>query len=251
MARSRRRYRRILNHKSSDRKSRSLTVGGRHVCEAAAAAGRLQRLFVSDSEPAWARRLDVPVETVSAGELRRRFGSEASRGAVGEVVAPEPIAADEVLARAADLERPVVVLEDVQDPQNLGSVFRAAAAFGAAGIIRTRHRSAPLSATVLRASVGTAFRVPWAEVGGLPNWLLKVEIPAVGFVVNGGTHPAGLNLPQPLLLCFGSEGRGLRRLTVKRCSDRATLPMESAESLNVAQAVTAVLYEFQRQRLYP
>lgn len=190
-------------------------------------------------------------KVVGADELKKRFGAEARAGFVGELRLPVPVSAETLVAAAIESARPLVVLEEVQDPQNVGSVLRAAAAFGAVGVVVTRHRAAPWSAAVARASAGTIVAMPRAEVGGVPNWLttLPDDLPTIAAVARDGEPPAGLPLAGACVLLLGAEGDGLKPLTIKRARHTATIPLASAvESLNVAQAATVLLYESGRQR---
>lgn len=220
---------------------------------AAARHGCLQRVWGTGRALAQlAGELDgvaLPSETLAPAELKRRFGPELHQQLIGRVRLPAATPSAALLQAAAEAARPLVALEEVQDPQNLGAVFRAAAGLGAAGIVVTKQRSAPLSAAVARASAGTLWAVPWASVGGLPNWLMQqVTLSAVATVARGGQPPWRLPLAEPVVLVFGREGRGLKPLTARRCHARLTVPLVRADSLNVAQTVAAVLVEAVRQR---
>ena len=203
--------------------------------------------------PEWVLGLKLPPDAIQFGDDRRladRFGPEFQQGLTAEVRVPEAVGEDDILAAAMARKLPILALEEVQDPQNVGSLFRAAAALGAAGIVMTKHRSAPLSAAVLRASVGQAFLVPYARVGGMPNWLGSVpEVTGVAAVPRAGVLPQHVDFSEPTVIVLGAEGEGLKRLTVERCRLQVTIPMAAAESLNVAQTGAVLLYEALRQRL--
>lgn len=227
-----------------------LAVGGRHVAAAAVAAGQLRRLYCTD--PRIASDLGVAeddFEVWPADILRDRFGSEFYQGLTALVNPPAPIDVDSILDVALAQNGFVLALEEVQDPQNVGGIFRAAAAFGVVGIVVSKHRAAPMSAALLRASVGYAFAVPFAEVGGFPNWLAGLSnMTRIATLAHGGTRPDQVDLSGPSVLLLGSEGEGLRRLTGERCDIGLTIPMATAQSLNVAQTAVALLYEIARQR---
>lgn len=227
-----------------------VSVGGRHVASAALAAGRLRRLYCS--EPRTAAELGLAQgqsEVWPADKLRDRFGPEFYQGLTAIVEPPPPVEIDLLIDTALAENRVILALEEVQDPQNVGSIFRAAAAFGAAGVVVSKHRAAPMSAALLRASVGYAFTVPFAEVGGFPNWLASLQnFNRIATVAIGGDRPDRIDLSGPAVLVLGSEGDGLKRLTGERCDARLTIPLANVESLNVAQTAVALLYEAARQR---
>lgn len=150
-------------------------------------------------------------------------------------------------------ERFLLVLDEIQDPQNLGAILRVADGVGAKVVLPERG-SAPLSEAVSRSSAGAVERVPVIRVGNLRRFLdlLKTK----GFSV-AGLDPSGveifrLDLSGDLALVVGSEGKGLRRLVREGCDLLARLPMKGAlASLNVAAAAAAAAYEVLRQRSTP
>lgn len=228
-----------------------IAVGAFNVLAAARDAGLLEAVWCDEARAGRLRGAEMDPKVVSADDLKKRFGAEARAGFVGELRLPAPVSAESLVAAAIEEVRPLVVLEEVQDPQNVGSVLRAAAAFGAVGVVVTRHRAAPWSAAVARASAGAIVAVPRALVGGVPNWLttLPDALPTIAALARGGDPPAELPLAGACVLLLGAEGDGLKRLTIKRARHAATIPLARAvESLNVAQAATVLLYEASRQR---
>ena len=147
-------------------------------------------------------------------------------------------------------ERFLLLLDEVQDPQNLGAILRVAEAVGAAVVVPERG-SAPLSEAVARSSAGAVERVPVVRVGNLRRFmdLIKDE----GFRIVG-LDPSGsdlyhLDLTGDLALVLGAEGSGMRRLVREGCDLLARLPMRgSVASLNVSAAASAAGYEVVRQR---
>lgn len=147
----------------------------------------------------------------------------------------------------------LVALDEVNDPQNLGAVIRAAEAAGASALIATKRRGAPLTSAVVRASAGASEFLPLCFVGNLRSALESLK--SLGYWIVG-TAPGGearslfeTDLPDPLVLVLGSESRGLRRLTEETCDLIVRIPMSgSIQSLNVSQSAAVVLFEFARQR---
>jgi len=144
----------------------------------------------------------------------------------------------------------IFVLDDIQDPQNLGAILRVAEAAGAAVAVHERG-SAPLSETVARVSAGALARVPIFRAGNLRRFLDEAK--QKGFFAVGlderGEDLYGLDLTGDLVLVLGSEGRGLRRLVAEGCDVIARLPMAGKiASLNVSAAAAAAAFEAVRQR---
>ncbi len=142
------------------------------------------------------------------------------------------------------------LLDDVQDPHNVGAILRVAEAAGA-GVVVHERGSAPLSETVARVSAGAISRVPVFRAGNLRRFLDDAR--EAGFFAVGlderGEDLYGIDLSGDLVLVFGSEGKGLRRLVAEGCDVLARLPMAGKiASLNVSTAAAAAAFEAVRQR---
>jgi 23S rRNA (guanosine2251-2'-O)-methyltransferase len=152
------------------------------------------------------------------------------------------------VVRDADL---VVLLEDIQDPRNLGALLRVCEGAGVGRVLIRDRGAAPLTPTVVAASAGAT---EWLEVERVTNTVAELErLKEAGFWVygaaEGGEAPWQIDLTGPAVLCFGGEEKGLRRLTREKCDRMVGLPMRGrVESLNVATAAAALLYEAVRQR---
>lgn len=195
----------------------------------------------------------VPVRSVSAGELRARleaagFDQRAARGFAALLVpgkrgAEAPAAADPQL---------VVLVEDVQDPRNLGALLRVCEGAGVGRVLIRDRGSAPVSAAVAGTAAGA---VDWLHVERITNSGQEIErLKREGFWVYGadagGDAPWTVDLSGPVALCIGGEARGLRRRTKGLCDGLLGLPMRGrVESLNLSTAAAALLYEAVRQRL--
>lgn len=152
-------------------------------------------------------------------------------------------------------ERPLIVmLDEIEDPQNVGAILRVSDAVGAHGVIIPKHRGCEITGTVIKVSAGSAFNIPVAKVTNLKEAIQFFSRRDVWIV--GLTHRAEktiYDLPGdlPLLLIAGNEERGIRPTILERCDFLAKIPMRGlVESLNVAQAVGIALYEIIRQRYY-
>ncbi len=148
----------------------------------------------------------------------------------------------------------LVLLDGVEDPHNLGAILRSAEAAGADGVILPQHRSAALSATVVKASAGAASHIKLARVTNLAQFIESVK--KKGFWVAGLDAGSEKNiwevdLTTPTVLIFGSEGSGLHRLVKEKCDYVVSLPIRGrVSSYNVSVAAGIALYEVIRQRTH-
>lgn len=195
------------------------------------------------------RERGVSVRYGDGPAIDRAAGGSPHQGAVARIAAREYLPEERALEGRTG-ERFLFILDQVQDPQNLGAILRVAEAVGAAVILPERG-SAPLSEAVARSSAGAVERVPVIRVRNIHRFmdLLKKE----GFRIVG-LDPTGvdlyrLDLAGDLALVLGAEGTGMRRLVREGCDLLARLPMRGAvASLNVAAAASAAAYEVIRQR---
>ena len=150
----------------------------------------------------------------------------------------------------------LLILDGVQDPHNLGACIRSADGAGVGAVIVPRHKSSPVSETVVRISCGGAENVPVVSVGNMARFLEKIRddyrVKVVG-AADGATHDVfESDFTGPLALVLGAEGEGMRRLTKENCDELIRIPMQGAvECLNVSNAAAVCLYEAVRQRLHP
>jgi 23S rRNA (guanosine2251-2'-O)-methyltransferase len=193
------------------------------------------------------RRHRVPVEIVPERRLSEIAGP-AHNGMAAEVrtEAPEQQA-------VGDPEL-IVLLEDVQDPRNLGALLRVCEGAGVGRVLIRDRGSAPVSPTVAKTSAGAS---EWLDVERIVNSATEIErLKEQGFWVYGtdagGEPPWEVDLTGKVVLCLGGEEKGLRSRTRQLCDRMIGLPMRGrVDSLNIATAAAAVLYEAVRQRSRP
>ena len=146
----------------------------------------------------------------------------------------------------------LLVLDEVQDPRNLGACLRSAAAAGADALLVPRRHSAPLGAVARKAASGASETTPVVRVGNLADALLRLGARGVRILGAAPDGPASLfehDLEGPLAFVLGGEGAGLRRLTASRCDALVHIPMAGgAGSLNVSVAAGVCLFEALRRR---
>lgn len=175
------------------------------------------------------------------------------QGVVAELAEVAYIPWQDMVARAkAKGEAPLlVVLDEIQDPHNLGAILRNADAFGAHGVVIPKRRSASLNATVAKTSAGADQHVPVDRVGNLADCLRDMKDQGLWIC---GTDAKGDRLDRaaldgPLAIVIGSEGKGMRRIIQQECDFTVAIPMAGAlNSLNASVAAGVVLYEASRQR---
>jgi 23S rRNA (guanosine2251-2'-O)-methyltransferase len=193
-------------------------------------------------------RHHVPLEVVPERALSERAGP-AHNGMAAEV-RETASAASPSKAQAVDAGL-VVLLEDVQDPRNLGAVLRVCEGAGAGRVLIRDRGAAPVSPTVVKTSAGAA---EWLDVERITNTAQELErLKNDGFWVYGtdadGVPPWEIDLSGKVVLCFGGEEKGLRSRTRQICDGMIGLPMRGrVGSLNISTAAAAVLYEAVRQR---
>lgn len=188
---------------------------------------------------------DFPVEYAQAADLARLVARDAPhQGLVLECDQLEDIFLEEVLD--PDPTRPLVVLDQVTDPHNVGAILRSAAAFNAAAIITQDRHAPPESGTLAKSASGALESVPWVRVVNLSRAL--EEIAEAGFwrigLDGSGETTLGEALPTgPVALVLGAEGEGMRHNIMQHCDAIARLPISNAiESLNVSNAAAIALY---------
>jgi 23S rRNA (guanosine2251-2'-O)-methyltransferase len=190
------------------------------------------------------RRHHVAFEVVPDRTLAERAGP-AHNGMAAEV--REAAASS---GPSGDLEL-VVLLEDVQDPRNLGALLRVCEGAGVGRVLIRDRGSAPVSPTVAKTSAGAS---EWLEIERISNTAMEVErLKDDGYWIYGtdagGEPPWDLDLAGKVVLCFGGEEKGLRARTRQICDRMIGLPMRGrVGSLNIATAAAAILYEAVRQR---
>lgn len=224
---------------------------GIHAVEAALrnAARKIRRLLLTENAQ---RRLQgalqergVTGEPAAPKDLDRLLGSEAVHQ--GAMLETAPLAEPdlETLAEAAQ-GRPLLVLDQVTDPHNVGAILRSAAVFGAAGLVMTRRHSPPLDGTLAKSASGALEIVPVALVGNLARAM--EELKELGFTVvgldgEGETAIEAIDWTDRVALVLGAEGKGLRHLTREKCDQLCRITAEGPlDSLNVSNAAAVALH---------
>ncbi|WP_018704412.1 23S rRNA (guanosine(2251)-2'-O)-methyltransferase RlmB [Anaeromusa acidaminophila] len=239
-------------------------IAGRNSVGEALKSGRpLNKLLIAKGErqgslrelAGMAKDKGILVQEVEPQRLAQLAPGQRHQGVVAMASPVEYAEVEDILAAAeAKGEAPlIVVLDELEDPHNLGAVLRSVDAAGAHGVIIPKRRSCPLSTTVAKTSAGAVEYVPVARVANLAQTLDKLKKAGVwvaGCDMDGMENYFEASLKGPLALVIGGEGRGLGRLVKEHCDFLVRIPMQGhVNSLNASVACSLVLYEAVRQRL--
>ena len=196
---------------------------------------------------ALAQRAGIPVREADAGSLRQLTGSDAHQG-VAALAAPFHYA--DLAEILTDSSGPVLVLDQIQDPQNLGALIRTAAAVGMAAVVVPRHGAAPISAAVEKVAAGAVNDVPICETGNLHRCLLDLRelgYWSIALSAAADQNLFNLDVPERPALVLGGE-TGLRPLVEQTCDFHAAIPLRAGvESLNASVAGAIAMYEVSRR----
>ena len=189
----------------------------------------------------------IPVTFADAADLGRLVPSDAPhQGLVAEVDPLEDIWLGDLLEQGAGDRRPLLVLDQVTDPHNVGAVLRSAAAFDALGIVTQDRHAPPESGALARSASGALETVPWVRVVNLARALEEIAEASywrIGLTGAGSVTLAEALGPPKVCLVLGAEGEGMRQNTEAHCDQLARLPISpKVESLNVSNAAAIALY---------
>ena len=196
----------------------------------------------------------VPVTPVTGETLARltQNGVHQNVAAMVKETAPSDLEDILTLSKREGTKGLLLILDEIQDPQNLGSLIRTASGCGVQGIIIPRDRAVGITPVVVKASAGATAHVPVARVTNLATTVARLK--AEGFWVFGATAEAkeriyDLDLDVDLAIVIGAEGKGIRPLVKKRCDRLFSLPMTGPiSSFNASVSGGMILYEVMRQR---
>jgi 23S rRNA (guanosine2251-2'-O)-methyltransferase len=239
-------------------------IAGKHpVLEALKSGRELNKIWIADgaqkslTQPitAEAKKLGIVVQFVDKRKLDSLVPGVAHQGVVAQAAAYAYVEVEELLERAQKLgEMPfLLLLDEIEDPHNLGSILRTAECTGVHGVIIPKRRAAGLTATVLKTSAGAAEHVPVARVTNLAQTIDKLK--EAGVWVAGTDLAASqsvykMKFDMPLAIVIGNESKGMGRLIKDKCDFLVKLPMlGQLNSLNASVAAGVLMYEVVRQRL--
>lgn len=239
-----------------------LTIEGRNAVTEAFRSGRtIDKLYVLDGcqdGPVMtikreAKKRDTPVKYVTRERLDQMSETGKHQGVIAVAAAYEYAEVEDMLKAAREKgEAPFLfLLDNIEDPHNLGAIIRTANLAGAHGVIIPKNRAVGLTATVARTSAGALNYTPVAKVTNLAKTIQELKKEGLWFVCAdmAGTEMYRLDLKGPIGLVIGSEGEGVGRLVQESCDMTAAIPMQGdIDSLNASVAAGVLAYEIVRQR---
>ena len=201
-----------------------------------------------------ARKKDTIINYVSKERLDQISETHAHQGVIAQVAAYEYSTVEDILAKAEEKGEPpfLILLDNVEDPHNLGAIIRTANLAGAHGVIIPKRRAVGLTSTVAKTSAGAINYTPVAKVTNLVRTMEELKEKGIWFVCAdmGGESMYRMNLTGPIGLVIGNEGEGVSRLVREACDFTASIPMKGdIDSLNASVAAGVLAYEIVRQRL--
>jgi len=236
--------------------------GRNPVLEALKSGRSINRIFIAKGERegsinqiiALARQKHIIIQEIERAKLDSMSQTFAHQGVIALTAAKDYVDVDDILKAAEDSGRPpfIIILDEITDANNFGSILRTANAAGVHGIIIPKRRAIGLTAAVSKASAGAIEYVPVARVTNIVQtieYLKKQNIWIVGTDSSGDAAYFDRDLTGPVALVIGSEGEGMGRLVRESCDFVVNIPMMGQiTSLNAAVAGAIVTYEIVRQR---
>ncbi len=240
-----------------------LTIEGRNaVLEAFRSGKTIDKLFVLDgcqdgpvrSIVREAKKHDTILNYVTKERLDQLSETKKHQGVIAFAAAYEYAQVEDLLKAAEQKNEPpfLILLDNIEDPHNLGAIIRTANLAGAHGVIIPKRRAAGLTATVAKTSAGALNYTPVAKVTNLSQTIRELKEQGIWFVCADmdGTVMYQLDLKGPIGLVIGSEGEGVSKLVKETCDFTASIPMAGEiDSLNASVAAGVLAYEIVRQRM--
>ncbi len=198
-----------------------------------------------------AKNSGITIQSITSARLKEKCPKARHQGIVAEIRRSQSsvVSLDDVLEKESIL---LLILDEVQDPHNIGACLRTADAIGVDAVIVSKNRSPALTPVIRNVASGAAETVPYIMVSNLAQALEKIKQSNVWVMGTSGDceqtiYDTGVN--NRLALVMGSEGKGMRRLTREACDELVSIPMQgSVESLNISVATAVCLYEIRRQQ---
>ncbi len=243
--------------------TKEFIIEGRNaVIEAFRSGKTIDRLFLLDgcqdgpimTIKREASKHNTLVKYVAKERLDQMSETGKHQGVIAQAAAYEYAEVEDILQAAKDKNEPpfIFLLDNIEDPHNLGAIIRTANLAGAHGVIIPKNRAVGLTATVARTSAGALNYTPVAKVTNLAKTIEDLKKEGLWFVCAdmGGTTMYQLDLKGPIGLVIGNEGEGVGRLVKEKCDMIASIPMKGdIDSLNASVAAGVLAYEIVRQRL--
>lgn len=224
--------------------------------------GLIERVFLTPASEAdgtlisLLQKHGIKHERVTPQEMESMTGRDATHQGVcaelneRKLYTPLEIALQE--AQNAPTRPLFVLLDELQDPHNVGAIIRSAAAFGATGILMPEHDQVQVTSTVIKTSAGAVFSLPIVRITNVNTTLRNLKEKGYwtyALAGDGDTKLASTQFDTPVVLVIGNEGEGIRPKTLEVCDFKLSIAIDKkVESLNASNAVAVTLYEWNKQQ---
>ncbi len=243
--------------------SEDILLGRNAVREALKSGRSINRLLIADGSHGGsmpeiftlAKERHIIIQNVTNEKLEQICGGQRHQGIAAYASPVDYVELEDILniAKERNEDPFIILLDELEDPHNLGAILRTADAVGAHGILIPKHRSCPLSSVVAKTSAGAVEYVPVARIGNVSQTLEELKkqgLWVAGADMDGEQTYYEANMTGPLVLVIGNEGFGISRLTKNACDFMVKIPMRGkVNSLNASNAAAILAYEVLKQRL--
>ena len=240
-----------------------LIEGRNPVLEALKSGKSIEKIYIQKGEKqgsvvkiiSLAQKNKIPVTEVDKNKINSMSETKSHQGVIAAVSPIEYVSVEYIIQSAKDKGEPlfVVVLDEIEDPHNLGSIIRTANAAGAHGVIIPKHRNASVTSTVVKTSAGACFYTPVAKVTNLVRTIKQLKDAGVWFIgadMNGDKNIYDADFSGAVGIIVGNEGKGISRLVKEECDFLVNIPMlGKIESLNASVSAGIFMYSVLKNRL--
>ena len=239
------------------------TIEGRNpVIEALKSGKNIDKIYIQKGDTqgsivkikAIAKDKKIPVVEVERKKIEEMSETSSHQGVVALAPPIDYVNVDDIVAIAKQKNEPlfIMVLDEIEDPHNLGSILRTANAAGVHGVIISKHRSAHITPTVMKTSAGACFYTPVAKVTNIVNTMKELKEKGVWFTgadMNGENTVFNADFTGNIGIVIGNEGKGISRLVKEECDFLVNIPMlGKIESLNASVSAAIFMYQAMNQR---
>jgi 23S rRNA (guanosine2251-2'-O)-methyltransferase len=240
----------------------NIIVGRKPVMEALRAGTSIEQVVfllgvqgkVIEEIKAMAERHHVQVTQISKQQFRKLAIDATTQGVVAVIPNRTYVGLEQILHIVEERSEPgfIVILDEIEDPHNLGAILRTAECAGAHGVILPKHHAASVTSTVIKTSAGATEHIAMAEVPNIVNSIEELKTKGywvVGLDMEGEKLFTAVDYKTPIAIIVGNEGKGIRRLVRDHCDHRVRIPLYGKlDSLNASVACALVMYEVAKQR---
>lgn len=239
----------------------ALIIGRKPVLEAINSDRHIEQIYfrfgqkggILNAIRAAAKKQKIKISEISSKKFDEIITGKNSQGVAARISERDYISLDELIVQSKTKEFPLlIILEELQDVQNLGAIFRTAECSGVDGVIITKRNSAPLNATVSKISAGAVEHLKICQINNVVQSIDTLKQNGywiIGSALDNSADYSNIDYNRPLVLIMGNEQKGIKKLTSEKCDHLINIPMcGKIQSLNVSVATGVILFEIKRQQ---